>query len=241
MAYYIGIALLLLGTVVPAGAAPLIDWDPAFYYHSQPSGPHGVPAGGNAFVVGEISVFGGALSVLNPNIALGTEYTFYMAGMSTTVGTTTTNIPTIGEVYTTIYDVPGTIEVWEDAPANIGFTPANFTPNPPNGDVPSKFTDGTLILSGTVNNFYWQSNNFTLFMSGISEADITWTGGTLLDLLRPPGGGDPCTSLYTGGITWLPSLLIDGYLFRHDGKIDLECPTGTARTSTWGRLKSLYR
>jgi hypothetical protein len=34
--------------------------------------------------------------------------------------------------------------------------------------------------------------------------------------------------------------MIEGYLFRHDGKIDLDCPT-PAKSSTWGRLKALYR
>jgi hypothetical protein len=35
-------------------------------------------------------------------------------------------------------------------------------------------------------------------------------------------------------------VLFPGYLFRHDGKIDLDCPT-PARTGTWGKVKALYR
>ena len=36
-------------------------------------------------------------------------------------------------------------------------------------------------------------------------------------------GGEPCPGLFTGGLTWRPTggVLIPGYLFRHDGKIDL--------------------
>jgi hypothetical protein len=34
--------------------------------------------------------------------------------------------------------------------------------------------------------------------------------------------------------------MIDGFIFRHQGKLDLDCPT-PARRSTWGRVKTLYR
>ena len=38
--------------------------------------------------------------------------------------------------------------------------------------------------------------------------------------------GEPCPGLFTGGLTWRPTgdVLIPGYIFRHDGKIDLNCP-----------------
>jgi hypothetical protein len=75
-------------------------------------------------------------------------------------------------------------------------------------------------------------------MTGNSEGQITWTGGSLFSYIL--NNGVPCPALFTGGMTWLPSVNIAGYLFRHDGKIDHECPTPT-KTSTWGRMKSLYR
>src|ERR1051326_5946937 len=45
-----------------------------------------------------------------------------------------------------------------------------------------------------------------------------------------------------GGATWntAPGIGIPGYLFRHDGKIDLQCPV-SAKPSTWGLVKQLYR
>ena len=51
-----------------------------------------------------------------------------------------------------------------------------------------------------------------------------------------------CPGLFTGGATWntSPGVGIPGYLFRHDGKIDLQCPVPTQK-STWGQLKNLYR
>jgi hypothetical protein len=55
------------------------------------------------------------------------------------------------------------------------------------------------------------------------------------------GGGVPCPGLFTGGMTWRPSVMIAGYLFRHDGKIDINCPTRVSTRDSWGRIKSLYR
>src|SRR5262245_17603286 len=45
----------------------------------------------------------------------------------------------------------GTVTIYEDAKA--GGTPGTFTANPPNGDVPGTFADGTPILVGTLTNF----------------------------------------------------------------------------------------
>ena len=115
---------------------------------------------------------------------------------------------------------------------------AVFDPNPPNANVPSTFTDGTVLLSGKVDNFYTQTNDFSTFMSGNAEGNITWTGGTLLSFVSQ--NGQQCPSLFTGGLSWAPGVVIEGYLFRHDGKIDLECPK-PSRSSTWGRVKALYR
>jgi hypothetical protein len=38
-------------------------------------------------------------------------------------------------------------------------------------------------------------------------------------------------------VTWEPSVVPAGYIFRHDGKIDLNCPV-PVDVSTWGRIKS---
>lgn len=208
---------------------PIIDWDPAFFYDPASTPTFSAP-GNELKIVGTISQFDGPLVGLNANMP-GTEYTFYCAGLIST-GTSTTGPPAT-QFYTTTY-VGGTIAIYEDASPD-----ALFAPNPPNGAVPSSFNDGTLILSGIFTSFVTQTNNFTAFQTGNAEGAITWTGGTLLGLLNGPGG-QPCPALLTGGMTWRPSVMIPGYLFRHDGKIDDNCPT-PANGSTWGKLKSLYR
>lgn len=210
-------------------AGPIIDWDPAFFFDPASTPTFSAP-GNQLRIVGTISQFDGPLVGLNANMAVA-EYTFYCQGLIST-GTSTVGPPTT-QFYTTTY-VGGTIEVYED------FTPnAQFAPNPPNGAVPSSFNDGTLILSGVFTSFVTQTNNFTAFQTGNAEGAIQWTGGSLLGLLNAPGG-QTCPALLTGGMTWHPPVMIPGYLFRHDGKIDENCPT-TANGSTWGKLKSLYR
>ena len=221
-------AALLMGVVAqPASSGPIIDWDPAYFYEPGATSSNSIPAS-EMKIVGIISAFGPPLGFLNAN-DLTKDYTFYIYGLISN-GTATIGPPAT-EFYITTY-TGGTIEIYEGTPRD-----AVFDPNPPNINVPSTFVDGTLLLSGTVSNFFTQTNNFTPFMTGNSEGNITWTGGSLIGHV---GGQAPCPALFTGGMTWLPSVNIPGYLFRHDGKIDHECPTPT-RSSTWGRMKSLYR
>ena len=222
-------AALLVGTVAtPASSGPIMDWDPAFFYE-----PGATPSNSIALsemkIVGIISAFGPPLAFLDAT-DLSKDYTFYISGLISN-GTATIGPPAT-EFYVTTY-TGGTISIYEGTPRD-----AVFDPNPTNPNVPSTFVDGTLLLSGTVSGFFTQTNNFTTFMTGNAEGNITWTGGSLIGYVG--GEANPCPALFTGGMTWLPSVMIPGYLFRHDGKIDHECPTPT-RSSTWGRMKSLYR
>jgi len=210
---------------------PIIDWDPAYCW--QPGATFdNMPAGGVMQIVGTVSAFGAPLDFLNPTMP-ATEYTFYITGLSSG-GTTATGVGMT--IYTTPYS-GGTIDVYADPSPD-----AVFEPLPPNGLVPSTFTDvPPPILSGVFTSFLVTTNNFTTFKVGSIEGGINWTGGTLLDLLRG-GNGVPCPGLFTGGATWntTPGIGIPGYLFRHDGKIDLQCPT-PVKQSSWGHLKQLYR
>jgi hypothetical protein len=217
-------AALLVGAVVsPAISAPIIDWDPAYFWEPGAT-PINSIATSELKIVGTISAFGPPLTFLNANMP-ATEYTFYVSGL---ISTGTAPIPPF---YVTAY-TGGTIQIYEDATPD-----AVFDPNPPNANVPSTFTDGTLILSGTMSNFNTQTNTITTYDTGNAEGNITWTGGSLIAYV---GGDTPCPAIFTGGLTWFPGVMIPGYLFRHDGKIDHECPTPT-QPSTWGRIKSLYR
>jgi len=226
-------ALLLAAGAAPARAiGPAIDWDPAYFWQTGGS-PSDLPAGGILECVGIVSQFGPPLDFLNATFP-GTEYTFYVTGLQSQ-GTTTFTSGT-NEIYSTLYN-GGTFELYADASPN-----AVFAPDPPNPDVPSTFLeDPPALLVGQFTSLHVSTNNFTQFQVGNIEGNIVWTGGTLLPLLAGPGG-QPCPGLFTGGATWStePGIGIPGYLFRHDGKIDLQCPT-PSRKSTWGELKTLYR
>jgi len=225
----ISIAAFATAVSSPAFAGPLIDWDPAYFYEAGATPIHSDP-GGQLVIVGTISTFGPPLDFLDASDPTK-DYTFYAHGMISN-GTVITPFPPFGNFYRTNY-TGGSIEVYEGTPRD-----AVFDPFPPNANVPSTFVNGTVILSGTLSSLYWETNDITAHMVGNAEGEISWTGGAYFD--RVSQNQLPCPSLFTGGTTWLPSLMIDGYLFRHDGKIDLDCPT-PVRTSSWGRVKTLYR
>ena len=213
-----------------AKSGPVIDWDPAYAWQIGAT-PTNLPSGGEFKMVGIVSMFGPPLDFLHADDPTK-EYTFYVHGLIS--GGTVAQGPPSLTLYTTNYS-GGTIEVYQDLSPD-----ASFDPNPPNAGVPGDFIDGgPPILTGSFAGFVVQSNNFTQFDTGNIEGNINWTGGTLYDQLTQ-NGGQPCPGLFTGGSTWNPPLLPAGYLFLHDGKIDLQCPT-PARTSTWGKIKTLYR
>jgi len=224
-------ALILTGLVfaVPAAAGPFIDWDPMYVYGPGASTTIALP-GGELKGVGLVSNFDAPLADLNPSDPT-TEYTFIIKGLIATP-TIVTGVPAT-TFYTTNY-TGGTFELYAGSPRN-----ASFAPNPENAIVPSTFQDGTLLLGGSFTSFYTQTNNFTAFQSGNMEGQIVWNTGTLLSRMNG-GNGQPCPGLFTGALTWNPTVLIPGYVFRHEGKIDMNCPT-PANSSTWGKVKAQYR
>jgi len=221
-------ALWTGASALPAAAGPIVDWDPAFFYEPNAT-PYNSVAGSELRIVGIVSAFGPPLEFLNANDPTK-DYTFFVSGLMSN-GTATVGSPG-SQFFITTYST-GTIVLYEGTPRD-----AVFDPNPPNANVPSTFMDGTPLLIGTLSGFFTQTNDFTAFNTGAAEGNIAWTGGSLIGYVG--GDADPCPALFTGGITWYPPVMIEGYLFRHDGKIDHECPTGS-RTSTWGRMKALYR
>ncbi|HEV8479286.1 MAG TPA: hypothetical protein VGR66_00705 [Candidatus Eisenbacteria bacterium] len=216
----------------PAHAAPAIDWDPVEFYSAIPGQitPNNSPAGAQLIGVGTVSTFGPPFAFLNANIP-AYEYSIYVYGLIS-AGTTSSGPPAF-TFYNTNY-VGGFIEIHEDTSPD-----ANFAPNPPNAAVPSTFQDGTIILSGSFTSFFTQTDNFSAHGVGNAEGDIVWTGGTLLPLTNDPAG-KPCLGLFTGGLVSDPAAVTPGFIWRHDGKIDLNCPTA-AQTQTWGAMKGMYR
>jgi len=212
-------------------AGPVIDWDPAYTWEIGAT-PTNSPPGGEFKLVGIVSMFGPPLDFLNAADPTK-EYTFYVHNLIS-LGTVAYPGPPGKFFYQTHYS-GGTIELYEDTTPE----PASFDANPPNATVPANFIDGTLLLSGSFTGFIVESNNFTAFNTGSLEGDILWSGGSLIGSLGG-GGGEPCPGLFLGGTTWYPPVIPTGYIYRHDGKIDLQCPTAS-RPSTWGRVKTLYR
>lgn len=225
----LGAVLMGLVAAAPAYAGPFIDWDPMYVY-GPGAGVGIVTPGAELKGVGIVSNFDVPFQDLNASDPT-TEYTFMIKGLIAGV-TAVSGVPST-QFYTTNY-AGGTFELYAGSPRN-----SSFAPNPENAIVPSTFIDGTLLLHGTFTSFYTQTNNFTAFKTGNMEGSITWDGGTLLSRMNG-GNGEPCPGLFTGGLTWNPSVLIDGYVFRHEGKIDMNCPLPAA-PSSWGKVKAQYR
>jgi len=226
----LSLGLMLLAGVAAATPGPAIDWDPAYTYETGATPTNSIP-GMEFHMVGIISQFGPPFDAFLNASDPTKEYTFYAHGL-VSLGTVASGPPS-NTFYTTNY-VGGTIEVYEDLSPD-----ASFAPNPPNAIVPANFVDGgPPLLTGNFTSFVVQANNFTAFDTGNIEGNISWTGGTLLSYTKI--GDQPCGGLLTGGSTWNPSVSIPGYVFRHTGKIDLQCPT-PAHSTTWGTIKALYR
>ena len=216
-------ACALAFAAVAYAAGPPIDWDPAYGYQAGAT-PTNLPAGGEFRMVGIVSAFDVPFQSLNAQDPTR-EYTFILKGLIS-LGTAA-----FGPPATTLYETHfsgGTFELYEDLSPE-----SSFTPFPP---VEANFSDGSLLLSGNFTSFVVQSNNFTAFQTGNIEGALNWTGGSLLPIASASG----CTGLLTGGMTWRSTVVPAGYLYRHDGKMDLQCPTPTSGSS-WGRIKSLYR
>ena len=218
-----------LAAAVPAAAGPFIDWDPMFVYGPGASTTLATP-GAELKGVGLVSNFAAPLQDLDPNDPT-TEYTFVIFGLIADP-TVVSGVPAT-QFYTTNY-TGGRFELYAGSPRN-----SSFAPNPENAIVPSTFKDGTLLLGGNFTSFYTQTNNFTAFKTGNMEGSILWDSGTLLSRMNG-GNNQPCPGLFTGGLTWNPAVLVQGYVFRHEGKIDMNCPTPSA-PSTWGKVKAQYR
>jgi hypothetical protein len=228
----LAVTLVALASVVPAQAAPAIDWDPLQFYSQIPGQitPNNSPVGAQLVGVGTVAQFGPPLTFLNANIPTF-EYSIYVYGLISQ-GTIASGPPS-NTFYSTNYS-GGFIEIREDQTPD-----AVFAPFPPNAQVPSTYQDGTVILSGVFTSFLTQTDNFTPHGVGNAEGDINWTGGTLLPLTADPSG-HPCPGLFTGGLTSDPTVVTPGYIWRHAGKIDFNCPT-PVKTSTWGGVKATYR
>lgn len=230
--------LLMLGGIATGASAQcvpgvLLDWDQGFVYHTSytPATFTAAP-GSQVTMVGRLVALCGPLSSLDANDPVK-EYTIVLTG-ETTAGTTK---PTATR-WTTSYNVSPQFFVYEGSPKDTP-DPASMPASPPNATVPSTFTNGTLILSGTMTNFRTQivllSGNYSSTMTG----NFQITGGSLAGAFVGTGDGlltgTWCPSGSGGGLCSLPT----GYSNVSNGKFDI--PVTPANGSTWGAIKALYR
>lgn len=229
--------LLLLGGIVTGASAQcvpgvLLDWDQGFAYETSYTPATFTSAAGSQLeMVGRLVALCGPLSGLDANDPVK-EYTIYLTGL-TSNGTTK---PTATRWLTTYNG--GQFFVYEGSPKDTP-DPASMPASPPNATVPSTFTNGTLILSGTLSNFRTQivllSGNYSSSMG----ANFVVTGGTLAGAFVGSGNGlvtgTWCPNGSGGGLCPLPA----GYSDVSNGKFDV--PVTPANGSTWGAIKALYR
>lgn len=115
----------------------------------------------------------------------------------------------------------GSIQIIED-----DATAANF------GDTTS-FTDGTVILEGTIQQF--TRIDFGFSQSG--EGSVDWTGGTRIDEIAP---ADRLAWAIVASISNRASVLEPGFDENWNGKVEPGDPIVSEGTSTWGQLKKSF-
>lgn len=212
------VALFVLGALVPATTAQGIEISDYIGYAWESGG---YPPTGS----GETLQFVGVADWMDPiaGVDLATEeVTYYVYGLtSTAVGV---DDPVSG--YTTYYYSGGMLEVYRDAAKN-----ADYGINPPNGTVPSTFTDGTLLLKGSFTSFAITVNpfgggSFGGPADGISGELITSCSGCI----------------YTWGGSYSSDVgaqILEGYDLQLDGVLEIDSAVPT-KDASWGTIKSQY-
>jgi hypothetical protein len=196
-------------------------------YHSNP--------GSTLSMVGIVDLFCAPFLDLDPNDPT-TEYTFYITGLTSAGTVVSLNGPTTN--YSTSYS-GGTWEIHAGSPRNA--PTAAGMPALPSAQVPGNFTDGPVILSGTLSGFNTNISvtvvGPTTITNGSFLASYVTTGGTLQGRV---GSG---SAAFQGN--WCPTMQPTGctpatYSAHPNGKWDTPGTTATL-PNTWGRMKLLYR
>lgn len=214
-------AALLLALATPAAADTLLFDYVGFDYENPDPNPATFGELGSGYV--GIGTVPGLFAPLTADTTQY-QYTYIITGM-TPVGVSTIASYTIVD-----YSV-GTLSIYEDS--ELSGTAADYGSVPPNATAPSTFTDGTLFLTGTLQNFQFVYNSAT--NTGSYNATFTVTGGTQL-VNFPVYQRDGWTFAgASGNATNIPG----GYLHQVDGQNFLG-PVPT-RVKSWGQIKTLYR
>jgi hypothetical protein len=219
-------ALLALLALLPSQRSAiadtlLFDYVGFDYESPDPDGSQFGEVGSGYVALGEVPVtFAPLVSDFSTN-----QYTFLIAGLTSTARTT------FGTFVVVDYG-PGTLSIYEDD-KTLG-TLAAYGVNPPNATAPSTFTDGTVFLTGTVQNFRVLFN--TANGTGSFEGNFTITGGSQFANFLPGQLPGWTFSGLTSNATSTPA----GYQHQVDGQVLVSDPT-PARIESWGSLKVRYR
>jgi len=214
------VALFVLGALVPATAQGIEISDYIGYAWETGGFPPSDP--------GDVLQFVGVADYMDPiaGVDLSTEeVTYYVYGL-TSLGASADD-PVPGS--TTYYYSGGMLEMYRDSAKN-----ADYGINPPNGTVPSTFTDGTLLLKGAFTSFAITFNQFGAASYG-GQAD--GLAGTLIT---------SCSGcIYSWGGAYTADVGAQfpdgdsGYDMQLDGILQIDSAVPTTDAS-WGTIKSQY-
>ncbi len=234
------LALLAMVAFAPAAGAQLcsgqvIKFDCEAWAWETGYAPYNSAAGSQLKIFGLVSQFCPPFDFLLPNDP-NTEYSFYIYGLTTALGTQNTVIGTT-TIHSTNYG-NGFFEIHAGSPRDAydcvaATPPPPLPPGPPDALTVGKYTDGPIIISGTLTNFRTTVTETPTTAYGNFRSDYQFTGGTLYYLVQDTG-----TGIFGGN--WDPLFGFPaGYSAHPNGKWDTP-PTGV-HPSTWGALKLLYR
>lgn len=117
----------------------------------------------------------------------------------------------------------GTVTIYQDAA-----TAADWT-------APATFTDGAVVLSGTMAAFQRTMLTSTL---GSGAGAVDWTGGSLLDQLAP---ADRTGWPFLTSVSRASSQVQPGYGERWDGKVEPQEEVVSIEERSWSELKASFR
>jgi hypothetical protein len=242
----IGLAALL-ATIVVAVTAPLasaqcvtgtgtnilLKWDANGFSYEGPGAYTNYisPAGNVLSNVLATTLLCGPLAGLDPNDATK-EYTMVWNGL-VSGGTTTAPFGSSGTKYTTVY-LGGTFALYEGVVDARPYT--NITVPLPGVALP-QYAETTVLLSGPIDSLVTIVTRSSLgSISGSFRGRYRVTGGSYQNQFC---NGTPVAALMDG--LWFAQNPPAGYTGHNNGKFDApDCSTPVG-TSSWGRIKVLYR
>lgn len=195
--------------------------------------------GSSLDVVGLITKTTTSAAPIAFNTATSYEYTFHMTGM--TLDAAVFNAGATDSFY---YGAGGTIGIYEHSPKNSDRPPVA---SPPNATVPGEFNDGTLILSGSIDNLLLTRRDGAASSPdsvGEARGQVTFTGGTRLAELTGGCNGNAVGWFFNVALSadWTTSFIPAGYNLYWAGELlKNTCPPTSTEPTTWGTIKGLYR